>query len=157
MRVTLPSGDVLLARWSNTSEPLAHDGQRLRTAAQVVELRKALKKVRTDPDIGKFLRIKPLKRLSVITTTCTIVSQPLPDVPLSVGMAYYSRAEVNERIPFNRIKAWRMSLGRAMRPWSKADQDVILATFTDFLKRRQIQLDARRAASTPRPQRTHSS
>lgn len=142
MRVTLANGQIYLVGFANLSEALVHDTPvGPYNKIEVGILRERIKEIRKDPDMRRFLRIRPFKRISVITTVCTIRLQGSPDI-VEIGHAYYSRAEVDAGIKFNKPKAWRMALGRAIKPFFEEDRRTFLSTFTDFLERREHQMVA---------------
>lgn len=147
MRVTLANNEVCTVMFKNISEPIAHDGLRSFNATEFNDLAKKLQRLRKDPELGRFLRLKlPIKRISVITTLCEI---KLGENTLASGRAFYSKSEWDAGVKFNRPKAWRMALGRAVSELDILDRKTILREFGEFIDRRAKQVAQSRGQVQP--------
>lgn len=106
-----------------------------------------------------FIRLKP-RRASIITTRCTIALRIEPTgtdlrPPLAVlgeGEAFYARAEILAGVPFNRTKAWRLSLADALSNTFPSDHLIrkdFWHAFEVFLDKRALQVTRTAEASRP--------
>lgn len=105
--------------------------------------------IKFHPRFKDFLRLRPLKAVSSITTTCRIYDITDPNMPISVGKAFYSKAETPTKKqlaagakpgkPFDNILAQRKSLCRALAgdTWSLDDRTTIRAAFEERVEKQQ--------------------
>lgn len=92
-----------------------------------------------------FLKLKPTKRISTTTTTCTISDET--GSTLAVGKAYYSASEDY----FDRMKARRKALGRALHEFDRARRTRFLAAYEAQFAERQAKAVRSREQATATP------
>lgn len=141
--------------FKNVSEKVAHDGL-TPTVANALGAYGVLEQVtvvhprgktethyRLKKDFRPFLRLKLPKRISNVTTTCTVASKD--GEVLATGKAYCSVIEGE----FNRAKARRKALGRALKEFTSVDKHDFMHAYEAELKSRQLRAASHQAMAAP--------
>jgi hypothetical protein len=102
-----------------------------------------------------FLKLKPAKRISTTTTTCTI--SDADGITLATGRAYFSISEMMPPLGhgFDRMKARRKALGRALHEFDRARRTAFLAAYeAQFAERQAKAVRSREQSSATSPSAT---